>query len=109
MRYLLMICHDPSVAMPPDMVGETDSWVEKMDAQGIRTLGSRLRPVGDATSVRVRESRVLLGDGPFAETKEQIAGFDLIDCRDLDEALAVASQHPVAKVGTVEVRPLWEG
>lgn len=109
MRYLLMICHDPSVAMPADMVGETVSWVEKMDARGIRTLGSRLRPVSDATSVRVREGRVLLGDGPFAETKEQIAGFDLIDCRDLDEALGVASQHPVAKVGTVEVRPLWEG
>ena len=79
-----------------------------MDGHGVRKLGSALRPVSDATSVRVRDGQVLLGDGPFAETKEQIAGFDLIECEDLDAALRVASEHPVARIGTVEVRPLRE-
>jgi hypothetical protein len=51
---------------------------------------------------------VLVSDGPFAETKEQIAGFDVLECADLDEAIEVASRHPVARIGTVEVRPFWQ-
>jgi hypothetical protein len=56
----------------------------------------------------VREEEVLLSDGPFAETKEWIAGFDIIECENLDEAIEVASRHPVARFGSIEVRPLWE-
>jgi len=72
-----------------------------------KETGSRLSPVSDATTVRVRGGEVLLGDGPFAETKEQIAGFDVIECADLDEAIEVASKHPVARFGAVELRPFW--
>ena len=68
----------------------------------------RLRPIVDSTTVQVRGGEVVLSDGPFAETKEQVGGFDLIDCRDLDEAIEVASKHPAARFGTIEVRPLWE-
>jgi hypothetical protein len=82
--------------------------VQEMGRRGVRQFGSRLRPVSDATTVQVRGGEVLLSDGPFAETKEQIGGFDLIECRDLDEAIEVASTHPAAKFGTIEVRPLWE-
>jgi hypothetical protein len=57
---------------------------------------------------RVRDGEVLLSDGPFAESKEQMGGFDLIECADLDEAIEVASKHPVAEFGVIEVRPLWE-
>jgi hypothetical protein len=57
--------------------------------------------------VRVRDDAVLLSDGPFAETKEQIGGFCLIDCADLDEAIEVASKHPAAGYGTIEIRPMW--
>ena len=67
-----------------------------------------MRPAEDATTVRVREEEVLLSDGPFAETKEWIAGYDIIECEDLDEAIEVASRHPVARFGSIEVRPLWE-
>jgi hypothetical protein len=111
MRYLLMICFEESAAegAQPDLTSESMSWVEKMDAHGVRKLGAALRPVTDATSVRVREGKVLLADGPFAETKEVVGGFDLIECADLDEALRVAAQHPVARVGTIEVRPLVDG
>jgi hypothetical protein len=84
------------------------AWVQEMDARGVRKFGSRLRPVSDATTVQVRDGEVLLSDGPFAETKEQIGGFDLLECEDLDEAIEVASKHPGAKFGTIEVRPLWE-
>jgi len=56
----------------------------------------------------VRGDEVLLSDGPFAETKEQVGGYDLIECADLDEAIEMASKHPVARFGTIEVRPIWE-
>ena len=56
----------------------------------------------------MRGDEVLLSDGPFAETKEQVGGYDLIECADLDEAIEMASKHPVARFGTIEVRPIWE-
>src|SRR5215210_8679843 len=68
----------------------------------------RLRPASDATTVRVRGEEVLLSDGPFAETREQMGGYDLIECENLDDAIEIASRHPVAKSGAIEVRPLWE-
>jgi hypothetical protein len=106
-RYMILVCVDESVEVSPEESLPT-AWVQEMDARGVRKLGSRLRPVSDATTVRVRGGEVLLSDGPFAETKEQIGGFDLLECEDLDEAIEVASKHPGAKFGTIEVRPLWE-
>lgn len=70
--------------------------------------GSTLQPVATATTVRVREGEVLLSDGPFAETKEQLAGFYLLEARDLDEALQLASRIPPARLGSIEVRPVRE-
>jgi hypothetical protein len=67
-----------------------------------------LEPVCDARTVRLRASEVLVTDGPFAETKEQIGGYDVIECADLDEAITIASRHPVARIGTIEVRPLQQ-
>jgi hypothetical protein len=106
-RYVMMVCVDESVEVSPAEALPT-AWVEEMDGRGVRQFGSRLRPVSDATTVRVRGGEVVVSDGPFAETKEQIGGFDLIECDDLDEAIEVASKHPGAKFGTIEVRPLWE-
>jgi hypothetical protein len=107
MRYLLLICFDKSVAAnpPPGLTEQSRSWVEQLQARGIHKVGGPLEPVSAATTVRSREDRVLLGDGPFAQTTEQIAGFDVIESANLDEAVAIASLHPVAKVGTIEVRP----
>jgi hypothetical protein len=64
--------------------------------------------VASAASVRVRDGQLLVSDGPFAETKEQVAGFDLLECASQDEAVQVAARHPVAAIGTVEVRPFEE-
>jgi hypothetical protein len=70
--------------------------------------GAYLEPVCEAKTVRMRASEVLIADGPFAETKKQIGGYDVIECADFDEAIAVASRHPVARIGTIEVRPLQQ-
>jgi hypothetical protein len=67
-----------------------------------------LQSPSDATTVRIRGDQVLLTDGPFADTKEMIGGFGLVECADLDEALEVTSKHPAAKYGTIEIRPLLE-
>jgi hypothetical protein len=110
-KYMMLVCVDESVELSPEegaQVGPaTEAWVEEMDGRGIRLEGSPLRPVSDATTVQVRGGEVLIADGPFAETKEQIAGYDIIDCADLDEAIEVASRHPVAAFGKIEVRPFW--
>ncbi len=111
MKYMLMICVDESIELGEQesvaVASSTESWVEEMGGRGVRLHGDRLRPVSDATTVRKRGGELLVSDGPFAETKEQIAGYDVIECADLDEAIEVASKHPVAGFGTIEVRPFW--
>jgi len=79
-----------------------------MGRRGVLQGGERLKPAATATTVRVRDGEVLTSDGPFAETKEQMAGFYLVDCKDLDEAIEVASKIPGAQHGSIEVRPVWE-
>jgi hypothetical protein len=114
MRYLLMICVDESAvgARSPEEVSavkaEFEAFGEDMGRRGVLLGGDRLRPTADATTVQVRDGEVLVADGPFAETKEQIGGYCLVDCKDLDEAIEVASKIPGARDGTVEVRPIWE-
>ena len=86
---------------------EIDNWVETMDGSGKRIIGERLRPPTDATTVRVRGGELLVTDGPFAEGKEYIAGFDIIEAADLDEAIDIASKHPMAHMGLIEIHPTW--
>jgi hypothetical protein len=106
MKYLLLICIDPDVTLTPEQVA-VGAWIAEMTTRQVRLTGDRLRPVSDATTVRRRGDEVLVSDGPFAETREQIGGFDLIDCKDLDEAIEIASKHPIARYGTIEIRPIW--
>jgi len=114
MRYVLMICSDESGerALSPEeesaLMGEYGAFSEEMGRRGVLQGGERLRPTTDATTVRVRDGEVLTSDGPFAETKEQIGGYFVVDCKDLDEAIEVASRIPSARNGTIEVRPIWE-
>jgi hypothetical protein len=102
---------DGSVQLGPDEVAEvgpaTEAWVAEMDGRGVRLYGNRLAGTGDARTVRVAGDEVLVTDGPFAETKELVAGFDVVDCADLDEAIEVAAKHPAARFGAIEVRPFW--
>jgi hypothetical protein len=112
MKYLMLVCVDPAVQLSPEereaMRVDTDAWVAEMDARGVRLQGTPLRPVSEAVTVRVRDGQVHLSDGPFAVTAEQVGGFDLLECSDRDEAVEVASRHPVARIGAIEVRAFWE-
>ncbi len=107
-RYMMLVCTDPAVDPGEfDHVEPVDPWVTEMDGRGARLYGSELAPPDQARTVRVRNSRAIVTDGPFAETKEQIAGFDVLECADLDEAIEIARRHPMARLGLLEVRPFW--
>ena len=116
MKYLLLVCWDtermngqtepePGTAPPDDEEGFP--WVDDLQARGIWLTGDQLAPPRRARSVRVRGGKKLVTDGPFAETKEAVGGFDLLECGNLEEAVEIAASHPLAEVGTIEVRPLW--
>jgi hypothetical protein len=105
-RYMMLVCTDPAAG--PRELARTEqagAWAAEMDGRGVRLFGSELEPPGAARTVRVRDSRAIVTDGPFAETKEQIAGFDVLECADLDEAIEAAAKHPMARAGVLEVRP----
>ena len=108
MKYMMLVCVDPSVPAEGDEDApggyDIDTWVSEMDGRGVRREGYPL-PVEDATTVRVRHGEVLLTDGPFVEAKEFMAGYDVLECADLDEAIEVASKHPLARRGAMELRP----
>ena len=105
MRYLLLIRGDESAAAHADE--GCFGWSERMAERGVLQGGGGLRPPTEGKAVRIRRRQLILSDGPFAETKEQIGGFCLIEAADLDEAVAVAAEHPAATYGTIEVRELW--
>jgi len=114
MRYIMLICADESgvQALSPAegeaMMAEYGKFGEEMTKRGVLETGERLRATTDATTVSVRNGEVLTSDGPFAETKEQIGGYYVVNCKDLDEAIEIAAKIPGAKVGSIEVRPIWE-
>jgi hypothetical protein len=103
-QYLLLICGDESAASHADE--GCGGWTQEMTERGLLRSAGGLRPAGEARTVRVRRRQLLLSDGPFAETKEQIAGLVILECADLDEAVAAAARHPAASYGTIEVRPM---
>lgn len=86
---------------------EYKEFTQSIVQSGKFKAADRLRPTSSASTVRVREGKVTITDGPFAETREQLGGYYLIDAKDLDEAIAIAARIPSARVGSVEVRPIW--
>jgi hypothetical protein len=113
-RYMLMHCLDESAELDPDLDAgvpgspaqvEQDAWDEDLEDRGIKLSGIRLGPAAQALTVRVRDGKLLVTDGPFAETKEQVAGINVLECTDLDQAIELASRHPTARFGTFELRP----
>jgi hypothetical protein len=107
MKYMLFIATDTEPDLVGEQPGEFKEWVDESTRLGIRKQGHRLQPVGDATTVRTRAGEVLVTDGPFTESKEWIAGFDIIECDNLDDAIDYASRHPSARLGRIEIRPFW--
>lgn len=110
MNYMLLIYQTELPQGTPDPRGDKgcNGLADRLAESGHWLAGGRLQSVSTATSVQVREGKRLVTDGPFAETREQLAGYLLIEAKDLDEAISIAVQHPVAETGTVEIRPIYE-
>ena len=112
MKYMFMFWVDESAGVTADedagMMIAVKSWVEDMTERGVRLSGGPLSSVSEGRIVRVRGGERLVCDGPFAETKEQIGGYDVVECADLAAAVELAAGHPLARTATVEVRPLWD-
>ncbi|HEY6593010.1 MAG TPA: YciI family protein [Asanoa sp.] len=105
MKYMMFVCTDTAPDTDPTPEPDIEAWVADNDARGRRLDGNVLSPPSAATTVRVRDGELLVSDGPFAETKEVIVGYDLLECADLDEAIEVARAHPMARSGRLELRP----
>jgi len=90
----------------PILMGQYQAFGQAAGEAGVMLSGEPLEPISTATSVRVRDGKTTIMDGPFAETKEQLGGFYLLECKDLDEAIHWAAQIPTARYGTIEVRPI---
>lgn len=111
MKYVLLIYLDENALSETERehcYGESAQLAQQLNSKGQYLATAPLHPVATATSVRVRDHKPLVTDGPFAETREQLGGFFLIDAQDLDEAIAIAARIPGARVGTVEIRPVVE-
>ena len=115
MKFLMLVCaaEEPDAADEADAADTEDDngsfpWLDDVVARGIRLDGDRLAPPRRARTVAVRDGEMLVSDGPFAETKEVICGYDVLECDTLEEAVAVAAAHPVAAFGKIEVRPFWK-
>jgi len=111
MRYMLLIYLDEQALNETERnecYEESTRLTQDLDASGQYLAAAPLHPTSMATSVRVRDGKRLVTDGPFAETREQLGGYFLIDANDLDEALGIATRIPAARTGTVEVRPVLE-
>jgi hypothetical protein len=111
MRYLLLIYGDEQAWTEADRkqcYADSSQLAHQLNAQGQFVATAPLQPVSTATSVRVRDGKRLVTDGPFAETREQLGGYFVINVKDLDEAIAIAGRIPGAKKGTVEIRPVLE-
>jgi len=115
MKFMLLVCWDTqrmNDAEEPDASQPAEEekpfpWLDDLVSRGIRLTGDRLAPPRRAKSVRMRGGKVIVSDGPFAESKEAVGGFDIIECGSLEEAVEIAAGHPVAQSGTIEVRPFW--
>lgn len=114
MKYMLLIHDDEKAwgALNSDaqrqIMSEYRRFTEAIRASGHYRAGSQLQPTSTATSVRVRNGKRLVTDGPFAETREQLGGYYLVEAKDLDEAIGLAERLPSARMGTIEIRPLAE-
>jgi hypothetical protein len=109
MRFMLLICNNDSFRPPPALEPEVIAWVEEAKRRGARISGSRFRPVAEAKTMRIRGDGRSLVDGPVVQAaKERMTGYELIDCPSVEEAIELASTHPMAALGAIEIRQLWQ-
>ena len=114
MRYMLLIYGNESIAETQSQAEQAAEYEEYAafaalaEQRGLSPQGEALQPVATATTVRVREGKTLTTDGPFAETKEQLGGYYILNCKDLDAAIEMATKIPGVRHGSIEIRPIME-
>ena len=114
MQYLLLIYDEEKywqswdVKKHEQIIADYRQLIDELKSQGVYLGSERLKEVENATSVQVRNGETMITDGPFAETKEQLGGYFLVECENLDQAIEIASRLPTAEFGTIEVRPIWQ-
>ncbi|HZC69143.1 MAG TPA: YciI family protein [Jatrophihabitans sp.] len=118
MKYLMLVCWETTAMNgrpdpTPDELAAHDKesfpWLDDVQARGVRLDGDMLAPPRKAATVRVRDGRAVVTEGPFIETKEAIGGYDILECETMAQAVEIAAAHPVAQSGTIEVRPFYGG
>jgi hypothetical protein len=113
MQYLLMIYQNEAEyakypeALNGKLLAEYGAFTQSIVQSGHFKAADRLQPTSTATTVRVRDGKTLTTDGPFAETREQLGGYYIVEAKDLDAAIAIAARIPTARLGSIEVRPIW--
>lgn len=107
MKYLMLVLTEP-ISQPVAPAKDIEEWVEAHDASGARFFGDRLADAADAKTVRIRHDGTHVADGPFAAAHHDIAGLDILECASLDEAVAIALDHPMACEGVIEVRAFYD-
>ena len=110
MKYMLFTYRDPSVQLDPEerasVPAAVAAWCDEMDARGVRQLGHVLGPLDETRTIRIRAGESIVEEGPVAEDDLHIAGFNILECADLDEAVEVAAKNPGASFGVLELRPI---
>jgi len=111
-KFMLFTYRDPNVQLSPEqratVPAAVGAWCDEMDARGVRLAGHVLAPLSETRTIRIREGDLSLEDGPVSEQTLQIAGFNILECADVDEAIEVASKNPGASFGVLELRPIEE-
>jgi len=112
MKFMLFTYRDPNVQLTPEqratVPAAVGAWCDEMDSRGVRLTGHVLAPLSESRTIRIREGALGVDDGPLTEQTLQIAGFNILECADLDEAIEVASKNPGASFGILELRPIEE-
>ncbi len=113
MKYLMLVCRDVEDSPTPPSQADRDAapdvgqWWQAVNDAGRYVMGDRLRPADEAMTVRVRKGEVLVTQGPFTEASEVVAGFDVLECGSMQEAVEIASGHAMAHAGVIEIRAMW--
>ena len=107
MKFLFIVSHDDAFVPSETLLKEIHSWVRTTTKRGVRVDGNPLRPASDAVTVRVRKGKIKLVPGPVTATDEKMCAYELVECDGLDDATRLAAEHPMARVATIEVRPVW--
>jgi hypothetical protein len=108
MKFLFLIAHDDSFAPTPKLLKAIHAWVDNAESTGLRLAGAPLVPAQQGRTVRVRQGKTRVANGPFSKSREQVCAYELVECESFEAAVEAAKSHPMATAATIEVRPVWE-